>query len=253
MLERGVVDEARAALARPLSRSASKVMGLADFAALPAEEAREALVANNRRLARYQRKWMRRIAGSRRLDGERGRRRRRSRDRGDRASPWNAGAVITRIGERGLATAARRAAAGACRGSRGVHRDVRECVEPSRRAGGASARRRPSGRRRSATKATAGSTGSSAASSPTIRRRCFSSRCGWRPSCAAPALRASSSSRVLQWARERRRPRVSASRSRATIRARRACTRSAASSRRATRRRSRTSANPGSRFYVYEL
>lgn len=61
MLERGVVEEARAALARPLSRSASKVMGLTDFARLPTEEAREALVANNRRLARYQRKWMRRI------------------------------------------------------------------------------------------------------------------------------------------------------------------------------------------------
>ena len=61
MLERGVVDEARAALARPLSRSARKVMGLVDFAELPTEEAREALVANNRRLARYQRKWMRRI------------------------------------------------------------------------------------------------------------------------------------------------------------------------------------------------
>jgi tRNA dimethylallyltransferase len=71
MLERGVVDEARAALARPLSRSASKVMGLADFARLPAEEAREALVANNRRLARYQRKWMRRIPDLLLLDGGR--------------------------------------------------------------------------------------------------------------------------------------------------------------------------------------
>jgi len=71
MLERGAVDEARAALARPLSRSASKVMGLADFAELPAEDAYEALVANNRRLARYQRKWMRRIPGLVPLDGAR--------------------------------------------------------------------------------------------------------------------------------------------------------------------------------------
>jgi tRNA dimethylallyltransferase len=71
MLDRGVVDEARAALARPLSRSASKVMGLADFARLPADEAREALVANNRRLARYQRKWMRRMPDLVRLDGAR--------------------------------------------------------------------------------------------------------------------------------------------------------------------------------------
>jgi tRNA dimethylallyltransferase len=71
MLEKGVVDEARAALARPLSRSARKVMGLVDFAELPADEARDALVANNRRLARYQRKWMRRIAHLIRLDGDR--------------------------------------------------------------------------------------------------------------------------------------------------------------------------------------
>jgi len=71
MLENGVVDEARAALARPLSRSARKVMGLVDFAELPADEARDALIANNRRLARYQRKWMRRIADLNRLDGGR--------------------------------------------------------------------------------------------------------------------------------------------------------------------------------------
>lgn len=63
MIERGVVDEARAALARPVSRSARKVMGLVDFAELPPDEAREALVQHNRRLVRYQRKWMRRIAG----------------------------------------------------------------------------------------------------------------------------------------------------------------------------------------------
>jgi tRNA dimethylallyltransferase len=71
MLQRGVVEEARAALARPLSRSARKVMGLVDFAELPPDEAREALVANNRRLARYQRKWMRRIPGLIAVDGNR--------------------------------------------------------------------------------------------------------------------------------------------------------------------------------------
>lgn len=71
MLERGVAEEARAALARPLSRSARKVMGLVDFAQLPPDEAREALVANNRRLARYQRKWLRRIPGLITLDGNR--------------------------------------------------------------------------------------------------------------------------------------------------------------------------------------
>jgi tRNA dimethylallyltransferase len=61
MLERGVVEEARAAIARPLSRSARKIMGLVDFAELPPDEARDALITNNRRLARYQRKWLRRI------------------------------------------------------------------------------------------------------------------------------------------------------------------------------------------------
>ena len=71
MVERGVVEEARAALARPLSRSARKVMGLVDFAELAADDAREALIANNRRLARYQRKWMRRIPGLVVLDGSR--------------------------------------------------------------------------------------------------------------------------------------------------------------------------------------
>jgi tRNA dimethylallyltransferase len=71
MLQGGVVEEARAALARPLSRSARKVMGLVDFAELPPDEAREALVANNRRLARYQRKWMRRIPGLIAVDGNR--------------------------------------------------------------------------------------------------------------------------------------------------------------------------------------
>lgn len=71
MLQRGVVEEARAAIARPLSRSAKKVMGLVDFAELPPDEAREALVANNRRLARYQRKWMRRIPGLIAVDGNR--------------------------------------------------------------------------------------------------------------------------------------------------------------------------------------
>jgi tRNA dimethylallyltransferase len=63
MLEHGVVAEARAALERPLSASARKVMGLVDFAELEPDEAREALVANNRRLVRYQRKWLRRLPG----------------------------------------------------------------------------------------------------------------------------------------------------------------------------------------------
>ena len=69
-------------------------MGLVDFAELPPDEARDALVANNRRLARYQRKWMRRIPGLIAVDANR----RTGRDRGrrprDRAVPWNACRVI---------------------------------------------------------------------------------------------------------------------------------------------------------------
>jgi tRNA dimethylallyltransferase len=71
MLERGVVEEARSALARPLSTSGRKVMGLVDFARLPPHDAVEALVRNNRRLARYQRKWMRRIPDLISVDADR--------------------------------------------------------------------------------------------------------------------------------------------------------------------------------------
>jgi tRNA dimethylallyltransferase len=71
MLERGVVEEARAALARPVSRSARKVMGLIDFAELPPDDARASLIRNNRRLARYQRKWMQRIVGLITVDADR--------------------------------------------------------------------------------------------------------------------------------------------------------------------------------------
>jgi tRNA dimethylallyltransferase len=71
MLERGVAEEARSALARPPSTSARKVMGLVDFARLPPDEAVEALVRNNRRLARYQRKWMRRMPDLISVDADR--------------------------------------------------------------------------------------------------------------------------------------------------------------------------------------
>jgi tRNA dimethylallyltransferase len=71
MLELGVVEEARAALARRPSTTALKVMGLIDFAELPPHDAVEALVANNRRLARYQRKWLRRLPGVISVDANR--------------------------------------------------------------------------------------------------------------------------------------------------------------------------------------
>jgi tRNA dimethylallyltransferase len=71
MIELGVAEEARAALARDPSATASKVMGFTDFAELPAAAAIEALVDNNRRLARYQRKWLRRMPGVITVDANR--------------------------------------------------------------------------------------------------------------------------------------------------------------------------------------
>jgi tRNA dimethylallyltransferase len=63
MFDAGVVEEVRIALRRPVSSTAAKIMGLREVAALPPAEAEVALVARTRRLAAYQRKWMRRIPG----------------------------------------------------------------------------------------------------------------------------------------------------------------------------------------------
>ena len=71
MVEHGVVDEARAAWANPLSQSASQVLGLEEFATLPEAEAIDRIARATRRLARYQRKWLRRLPGVIRLDGAR--------------------------------------------------------------------------------------------------------------------------------------------------------------------------------------
>jgi tRNA dimethylallyltransferase len=71
MFERGVEEEVRGALETAPSATAAKVMGLRDVAELPRDEALEAIVRANRRLARYQRKWMRRIPGLRLVDGSR--------------------------------------------------------------------------------------------------------------------------------------------------------------------------------------
>ena len=61
MFAAGVAEEAGQALAEPISETARKTLGLEEAATLPAEEAREAIVARTRRYAAYQRKWMRRI------------------------------------------------------------------------------------------------------------------------------------------------------------------------------------------------
>ncbi len=71
MFERGVLDEVRAALARPLSRTAAKTLGLREIAELDAAEALERLVVRTRRYAAYQRKWMRRIPGIVLVEGQR--------------------------------------------------------------------------------------------------------------------------------------------------------------------------------------
>ncbi len=63
MLEAGAEEEARRALALPLSATARKVIGLEEVATLPRDEAIEAVAARTRRYAAYQRKWMRRLEG----------------------------------------------------------------------------------------------------------------------------------------------------------------------------------------------
>jgi tRNA dimethylallyltransferase len=63
MFDAGVEEEVRAALRRPLSTTARKIMGLREVAELPREQAIGELAARTRRFAAYQRKWMRRIPG----------------------------------------------------------------------------------------------------------------------------------------------------------------------------------------------
>jgi tRNA dimethylallyltransferase len=63
MLRRGVAEEARGALAGPLSDTAAKVLGLREAAELPEGEALAAIALRTRQYAAYQRKWMRRISG----------------------------------------------------------------------------------------------------------------------------------------------------------------------------------------------
>jgi len=71
MFERGVGDEVRRAVARPVSTTARQVLGLDEVADLPPEKAVGALVVRTRRYATYQRKWMRRIPGLVSVDANR--------------------------------------------------------------------------------------------------------------------------------------------------------------------------------------
>ena len=71
MIADGAIAEAAAAWARPLSATARKVLGLEQLATLPPEQAAEAVAAATRRLARYQRKWLRRLPVAATLDAGR--------------------------------------------------------------------------------------------------------------------------------------------------------------------------------------
>lgn len=71
MAAAGAAKEARAAWAQPLSDTARKVLGLEQFATLPEDEAIAVVGQATRRLARYQRKWLRKMPGVVRLDGNR--------------------------------------------------------------------------------------------------------------------------------------------------------------------------------------
>jgi tRNA dimethylallyltransferase len=64
MVARGVVAEARAALAGELSATARATMGLEEFGTLPTDEAVAEVVRKTRRYAAYQRKWLRRLPGA---------------------------------------------------------------------------------------------------------------------------------------------------------------------------------------------
>jgi tRNA dimethylallyltransferase len=70
-VDRGVVREATAAWSQPLSATARKVLGLEAFATLPLNAAVEAVVSASRQLARYQRKWLQRLAPAATLDAAR--------------------------------------------------------------------------------------------------------------------------------------------------------------------------------------
>src|SRR5581483_2965953 len=71
MVEAGAVEEARAAWEEPLSPTARKILGLEEFATLPVDEAIEAVTLATRRLARYQRKWLRRLPNVVAIEGNR--------------------------------------------------------------------------------------------------------------------------------------------------------------------------------------
>jgi tRNA dimethylallyltransferase len=71
MFAAGVEDEVRRALAGAVSATARRTIGLDEVARLPAAEAEAAVAARTRRLAAYQRKWLRRLDGAVIVAGDR--------------------------------------------------------------------------------------------------------------------------------------------------------------------------------------
>jgi tRNA dimethylallyltransferase len=71
MAAAGAVEEAARAWSSDLSTTARKVLGLEEFATLPVADAVARVALATRRLARYQRKWLRRIPGVVTLDANR--------------------------------------------------------------------------------------------------------------------------------------------------------------------------------------
>ena len=71
MAAAGAAEEAARAWSERLSGTARKVLGLEDFATLPLDEAVERVKVATGRLARYQRKWLRRMPGVVTLDANR--------------------------------------------------------------------------------------------------------------------------------------------------------------------------------------
>lgn len=69
MVEQGAVDEARRAWSQPLSATARKILGLEEFATLDEAAAIEAVATATRKLARYQRKWLRKLPNVVTFDG----------------------------------------------------------------------------------------------------------------------------------------------------------------------------------------
>jgi tRNA dimethylallyltransferase len=71
MAASGAAAEARRVWSEPLSATARKILGLEEFATLPEEQAIAAVAQATRKLARYQRKWLRRMPGVVMLDARR--------------------------------------------------------------------------------------------------------------------------------------------------------------------------------------